>query len=83
MEVRNQEGDVVALRTCQSSSSQRKHLRNIDEIGDEAFPESHYLDSFSPQHKERLCSLRQKTCELVHKDVLDLVGLLDLDTDPH
>jgi len=27
--------------------------------------------------------LGQKAREFVHKDVLDLVGLLDLDADPH
>lgn len=44
---------------------------------------SPYLDWFSPQDKECLCSLGQESCELVDEDILNLVGLLDLDADAH
>lgn len=40
-----------------------------------------YLDRLPPQDEETLCSLFQEARELVYKDVLDLVGLLDLDAD--
>ena len=37
------------------------------------------LDGLPPQDEEGLGSLRQETGELVDKDMLNLVGLLDLD----
>ena len=37
------------------------------------------LDRLSSQNVEGLCSLRQEACELVDQDVLNLIGLLDLD----
>lgn len=42
-----------------------------------------YLDWLPSQDEERFGSLRQETSELVDEDVLDLVGLLDLDGYPH
>ena len=39
------------------------------------------LDRFSSQDEELLGSLGQETRELVHKNVLNLVRLLDFDTD--
>jgi hypothetical protein len=44
---------------------------------------SAYRNRFPPQDKESLRSLRQETCELVDKDMLDLIGLLDLYADAH
>lgn len=38
-----------------------------------------YLDRLSSEDKKRLGSLRQESGKLVYKDVLNLVGLLDLD----
>lgn len=38
-----------------------------------------YLDRLSSQNEKRLGSLRQESGKLVYKDVLDFVGLLDLD----
>ena len=40
-----------------------------------------YLDGFSPQHDEALRTLHQESGKFVAQDSLDLVGLLDLDTD--
>src|SRR6266566_10132010 len=40
-----------------------------------------HLDRLPPQDEERLGPLRQKASKLVDEDVLDLVGLLDLDAD--
>lgn len=42
-----------------------------------------YLDGLPPQDEETLGSLLQEARELVYQDVLDLVGLLDLDADAH
>ena len=42
-----------------------------------------YLDCFPPQNEERLGSLSKKTCELVDKDVLNLICLLDSYADPY
>lgn len=40
-----------------------------------------YLDRFPPENEESLRALGQEPSELVHEDVLDLIGLLDLDAD--
>ena len=42
-----------------------------------------HLYWFSSQHEESLSSLGKESSELVHQDMLDLVRLLDLDTDPY
>ena len=39
------------------------------------------LDGFAPEDEECLSSLSQKSCKLVDEDVLNLVGLFDLDAD--
>lgn len=44
---------------------------------------SSYRHGFPPQDEERLGSLRQEARELVDQDMLNLVGLLDLDADAH
>lgn len=41
------------------------------------------LDRFPPQNIKALRALGQEACKLVHKDMLNLVGLLDLDAYPH
>lgn len=41
------------------------------------------LDRFPSQNVERLRSLGQEPCKLVDQDVLNFVGLLDLDAYPH
>lgn len=51
----------------------------------EPFPVSHHvsthLDRFPPQNKKRFCPLGKEPREFVHKNMLYLVCLLDLDTD--
>lgn len=42
-----------------------------------------YLDRLPSQDEKRLGPLRQEPRELVDQDILDLVGLLDADTDTH
>lgn len=42
-----------------------------------------HLDRFPPQNEEGLGALFQESGELVYQDVLDLVGLLNLDADAH
>lgn len=44
-------------------------------------PLSTHLDRLPPQNKERLGALGQEARKLMDQDVLDLVGLLDLDAD--
>lgn len=44
---------------------------------------STHLDWFSPQNEEAFGPLLKEARELVDQDVLDLVGLLDLDADAH
>lgn len=39
------------------------------------------LDGFPPQDEEGLGTLRQESCKFVDQDMLNLVGLLDLNTD--
>lgn len=39
------------------------------------------LDRFPPQNEEGLCTLRQESCKLVDQNMLNFVGLLDLDAD--
>jgi hypothetical protein len=41
------------------------------------------LDGLPPENKERLGALRQEAGKLVDQDMLDLVGLLDLDADSY
>jgi hypothetical protein len=40
-----------------------------------------YFNRFPPQDEESFRSLSEKSRELVHQNMLDLVGLLDLDAD--
>jgi hypothetical protein len=68
MEVGDQERDIVALFPGPSAPSHR-----------DSFSPSPYLNRLPPQNKKVLGALRQEPRELVHKDILDLVGLLDLD----
>jgi hypothetical protein len=42
-----------------------------------------HLDWLPPQDKECFCSLRQEPCKLMHQNMFDLIGLLDLDADPN
>ena len=44
---------------------------------------SPHLDWLSAQDEERLGTLRQEAGELVYEDMLDLVGLLYSDANPH
>jgi hypothetical protein len=39
------------------------------------------LDRFPPQNEEGLRTLRQESCKLMDQDMLNLIGLLDLDAD--
>lgn len=74
MEVRDQEGDVIALEEILAAT----------DLSVLPFPAtSKYLDRFPPQNEEGLSSLCQKPLEFVYKDVFDLVGLLDLDAYAH
>lgn len=68
MEVCYQEGDVVTLQRRQSG---------VTVINDNKTD----LDRLPPQDKERFGTLRQESRKLVDQDVLNLVGLLDLDAD--
>lgn len=72
MEVRNQEGDVVSLERPMSVSGK----------GQEATVWSN-LDGLPPEDEKGLGALCQEAGELVHQDVFDLVGLLDLDAYPY
>jgi hypothetical protein len=66
VEIRNQERNIIAL--SQSASTPTLHRLT-------------YLNRLPPQDKKGLCALRQESRELVHKDMLNLIRLLDLDAD--
>lgn len=86
MEIRDQEGDVISLlRRSVSTLSQggpRPWGAGSEQVGRTAVVATH-LDRFPPQDEEGLGTLFQEPGELVYQDVLDLVGLLDLDADAH
>lgn len=42
-----------------------------------------YLHGLPPQYEECFRSLSQEPREFMHKDILDLIGLLNLDADPY
>jgi hypothetical protein len=73
MEVGDQERNVVALPPRFSPSSR--------ESSTVAPLVQTHLNRLSPQNEEVFGSLRQEPRELVHENILDLVGLLDLDRD--
>ncbi|KUI73012.1 hypothetical protein VM1G_11840 [Cytospora mali] len=68
---------AVRLWNESSSSIVRSH-----ESGAPAISITH-LDRLPPQYEEGLGPLLQEPRELVYQDMLDLVGLLDLDADAH
>lgn len=68
VEVGDQERDIISLPTI----SRRIH---------QCLSSFSYLDRLPPQNKERFRSLRQKPRKLVHQNMLDLIRLLDFDTD--
>ena len=69
MEVCDQEGDVVAL-----SLPLERTLSRAPRCADKT-----YFDRFPPKDEESLRPLCQKSRKLMHKDILNLVRLLDLD----
>lgn len=75
MEVRDEERNIVSLGTLSAA------LRGQG-AADGGGAATH-LDGLPPQNEEGLGSLGQEAGELVDQDVLDLVGLLDLDAYPH
>ena len=73
MEIRDQEGYVVSLKpVCQFPGTARRRSGGQSN-----------LDGLPPQNEEGLGTLCQESGELVDQDVLNLVGLLDLDADPY
>lgn len=83
--VRDQEGDIIALSPSISqpllTASQNPRLSS--RLLPIAPLNPAYLNSLSPQDKERLRSLRQKPRELMHQDILNIICLFYLDANPH
>lgn len=91
VEVRDQEGNVVALPQL-APSSLPTILPFLSETLDTCKPPKRnrgppgmctHLDRLPPQNKEVLRPLLKEPREFMHKDILDLVRLLDPYADAH
>ena len=72
VKIGDQERNVIALSFPTSVRSQNGSL--IEQM---------YLHGLPPQYEECFRSLSQKPREFMHKYILDLIGLLDLDANPY
>jgi hypothetical protein len=80
MEVCYQERDVISLLSLVSFPTEPI----LPSPHPNAFLTSQtYLDWLPPQNKESLRSLRQKPGKFMHKNLLNVVCLLDLDANAH